>query len=203
MSIKPSDNSKQYFMALVPPEPAYEDALKLKHYFKEKYKSKAALNSPPHITLHMPFRWKLEKEAMLVHQLNQYAKKLEPLKVCLDNFSSFPPRVIFINVEKSDALNLLQKSIQRFCKTELNLFNANYREEPFHPHLTLAFRDLKKENYKLAWEEFQNKEYKAEFIADKISLLKHDGKVWNIFKEFNLQSSYSTGNTSELATTEG
>jgi 2'-5' RNA ligase len=203
MPAKQSDNLKQYFLAFVPPEPVYADALKLKHYFKEKYKSKAALNSPPHITLHMPFRWKLEKELQLVHQLNQYVKNLQPLKVCLDNFSSFPPRVIFINVEKSDALNLLQKNIQRFCKTELNLFNANYREEPFHPHLTLAFRDLKKENYKLAWEEFQNKEYKAEFIADKISLLKHDGKMWSIFKEFNLQSSYSTGNTSELATTEG
>jgi 2'-5' RNA ligase len=203
MSAKGTDNLKQYFIAFVPPEPVYEDALKLKQYFQEKYKSKAALNSPPHITLHMPFRWKTEKESQLAHKLQHFFKDFEPLKVCLDNFSSFPPRVIFINVENSDALNLLQKSVQRFCKKELNLFNANYREEPFHPHLTLAFRDLKKENYKLAWEEFKTKEYKAEFIADKIALLKHDGKIWKVLNEFNLESSYTTGNTSELATTEG
>jgi hypothetical protein len=62
---------------------------------------------------------------------------------------------------------------------------------------------LKKPNFKKAWEEFQNKEYKAEFVADKIALLKHNGKIWSVFKEFNLESSYTIDNKSTLATTEG
>jgi 2'-5' RNA ligase len=200
---KADENQKQYFIAIIPPSPVYEEALAQKRYFQEKYHSKAALNSPPHITLHMPFRYKVQKESEMVHKLQHFVKAFDPIKVCLDNFASFPPRVIFINVAPSEALSNFQKNIQRFCRKELNQFNANYREEAFHPHLTLAFRDLKKDAYQEAWQEFKLKEYKAEFMADKLSLLRHDGQVWTVFKDFNLQSSYSTDNRSELATTEG
>lgn len=203
MPERSEDKTKLYFIAFIPPAPIYDQALEQKLYFKEKYNSKASLNSPPHITLHMPFRWKEAKEAELSEKIETFVKNFDPIKVCLDNFSSFAPRVIFMNVVKSEALDFFQKSIHKFCKKELNLFNANYKEQPFHPHLTLAFRDLKKPNFKLAWEEFQNKEYKAEFIADKITLLKHTGKIWQVFKEFSLQSSYSIDNKSALATTEG
>jgi 2'-5' RNA ligase len=178
------DKLKLYFIAFIPPSPVYEDALKLKEHFRDTYKSKAALNSPPHITLHMPFRWKEEKEAIMLQKLKDFVNVFEPIRICLDDFGSFEPRVIFMNVAKNEILNQFQKEVQRFCKKELNLFNANYREEPYHPHLTLAFRDLKKEVYKTAWEEFKSKEYKAEFIADKMALLKHDGKKWNVLQEF-------------------
>lgn len=193
----------QYFIGIVPPSPVFEEALAMKEFFKQQYGSKAALNSPPHITLHMPFFWKEEKEEMLAEKLRAFSKKYDPLKICMDNFSSFPPRVIFMNVAESDILSALQKDLHRFFKRELNIFNANYRELPFHPHLTLAFRDLKKPQYHQAWEEFSKKEYKAEFVADKIVLLKHNGKSWDILKEFLLESSYSTQNNPGLKTTEG
>lgn len=203
MTDKRLEKQKQYFIAFIPPSPVYEDALKLKTYFAEQYNSKAALNSPPHITLHMPFWWKQEKEDRLIEHLRGFAKNYQPIKLCLDNFSSFPPRVIYINVINNEALDLFQKDLMRFCKVAFNLFNANYQERPYHPHLTLAFRDLKKTSYKEAWEEFGTKEYKAEFIADKLSLLRHDGKRWNVFRDFDLGSSYTTEAATELETTEG
>jgi 2'-5' RNA ligase len=197
------DDMRQYFVAVIPPDPVFEEALALKEYFREKYNSKAALNSPPHITLHMPFFWKEKKEEKLLSALQRFASQFTPIKVCLDNFSSFPPRVILINVTESDALDELQKSLHRFFKRELDIFNANYKERPYHPHLTLAFRDLRKEQFNLAWEEFSGREYKADFIADKIALLKHNGKSWDVLKEFRLESSYSTETNPELKTTEG
>lgn len=203
MSEKSDDKTKLYFIAIIPPAPIYDEALGQKTYFKDHFNSKASLNSPPHITLHMPFRWKEQKEFDLANRLENFIKGFHPIKVCLDNYSSFPPRVIFINVVKTEMLENMQRGIHRFCKKELNLFNANYKELPFHPHLTLAFRDLKKPNYKKAWEEFENREYKAEFIADKIALLKHNGKVWQVFREFNLESKYTIDNKSALAATEG
>ena len=108
-----------------------------------------------------------------------------------------------MNVTESDALNELQRRLHRFFKRELDIFNANYQDRPFHPHLTLAFRDLRKSQYPLAWQEFSNKEYKAEFMADKIALLKHNGKSWDVLKEFSLESSYSAESNPELKTTEG
>ncbi|HEY0742243.1 MAG TPA: 2'-5' RNA ligase family protein [Chryseosolibacter sp.] len=203
MAAAKDDKSQLYFIAFIPPAPVFEDALKLKQYFKETYQSKAALNSPPHITLHMPFRWRSDKEGELIDKLKTFVKRHDPLKLCIDNFSSFPPRVIFLNVVTSEPLVTFQKNLQRFCKRELNLFNANYKEDAYHPHLTLAFRDLKKSVYPRAWEEFSKQEYKAEFIADKVALLKHDGRGWAVLKEFTLESSYSTENEQELATTEG
>jgi 2'-5' RNA ligase len=203
MQERREDKSKLYFIALIPPSPIYDDALEQKNYFKEQYNSKASLNSPPHITLHMPFRWKEQKETELASKLAQFIKGFGPLKVCLDNYASFPPKVIFINVVNTEPLENLQRGIHRFCKKELNLFNANYKEQAFHPHLTLAFRDLKKPNYQKAWEDFENREYKAEFIADRIALLKHTGKVWQVYREFTLESSYTMNNKGTLATTEG
>ncbi|MBK5277935.1 MAG: 2'-5' RNA ligase family protein, partial [Bacteroidia bacterium] len=66
----------------------------------------------------------------------------------------------------------------------LNIFNAQYKDMPFHPHLTLAFRDLKKPMFEKAWEEFKSKEYSESFAAKHFTLLKHNGKVWESLKDF-------------------
>lgn len=188
-SSKKTNESKEklYFIAIVPPTPIYNDALEQKEYFKTHYNSKASLNSPPHITLHMPFRWKEKDEKELVTKLEKFTKTNQPVSIKLDNYSSFPPRVIFINIVMNEELETLQKNLQRFCKRALNLFNSNYKELPFHPHLTVAFRDLKKPSYQKAWEEFKSKNFQAEFIADKITLLKHTGKLWKVHQEFKFQ----------------
>ena len=189
---KKDKDERQYFIAIVPPSPIYEEALQQKEYFKAKYNSKASLNSPPHITLHMPFRWVEKDENELLEELSQFANLFTAFSINLNGFSSFPPRVIFINVESTPELEKLQRELHRYVKRRLNLFNANYKELPFHPHLTLAFRDLKKPNYQKAWEEFVNKNYQASFIANKITLLKHSGTVWEVFREFSLRDAKET-----------
>lgn len=178
---------KQYFLAVVPPPPVYEEALNLKYYFKERYNSKASLNSPPHITLHMPFRWREEKEQDLIDKLEEFDSGLGPFAIQLANFDSFAPRVIFINVVRNEKLTELQSKLLKYCKRELNLYNSNYKDQPFHPHLTLAFRDLKKSIYPEAWQEFSQKKYSAEFLVEKFILLKHNGRVWLPFKEVALK----------------
>lgn len=183
--------AKQYFIAVIPPSPVFEEAAQLKHYFKEKYKSKASLNSPPHITLHMPFRWREDKETELIDTLKKFDSGIKPFDLQLLNFNSFPPRVIFIDVVSNEPLTALQKKLLRFCKKELNLFNADYKDQPFHPHLTLAFRDLKKSMYAEAWQEFSVKPYAARFKVDRFVLLKHNGKEWEKFMDLMLEDNPS------------
>ncbi len=175
-----------YFVAIVPPSPVYEEALGLKNYFKEQYHSKASLNSPPHITLHMPFQWKEEKEPELIEAFQQFTPTVKPFKLELSGFGSFPPRVLFIDVAANEDLINLHKELHQHCKKELNVFNANYKDKGFHPHLTLAFRDLKKPMYVSAWQEFEHKDFSSEFKVDKFALLKHNGKVWEVYREFML-----------------
>lgn len=179
-------SEQRYFLAIIPPEPVYSEALRLKHYFKDQYNSKAALNSPPHITLHMPFAWKENKEADLITRLEVFSREQNSFEVRLTNFSAFEPRVMFIDVVKEDKLEALQKRLKRFCKAELNLFNADYRELAFHPHLTLAFRDLKKPEFYKAWDDFKERKFDATFNVTSIALLKQDGKEWKILKNLFL-----------------
>lgn len=178
------EGSALYFIAIVPPSPILEEAWVLKNHFKQHYQSKAALNSPPHITLHMPFEWKDKKEGELISKLDTFSKNKPTIELRLQNFSCFAPRVIFLRVEENEALRSFQRELHRFCKMELNIFNAQYKDLPFHPHLTLAFRDLKKPMFEKAWEEFKSKEFSGSFVAKQFTLLKHNGKNWDSFKEF-------------------
>jgi 2'-5' RNA ligase len=182
--VRSEEKLKQYFIAVVPPAPVYEEAMQLKHYFKEQYNSKASLNSPPHITLHMPFKWRDDREHQLIEALEEFSSNIPSFNLQLLNFNSFPPRVIFMEAVKSEPLESLYKDLHRFCKREFNLFNAAYKDLAFHPHLTLAFRDLKKPLFMKAWEEFQSRKYSAAFMVDKISLLKHNGKIWEVIHDF-------------------
>jgi len=184
MPRKVPDKSSLYFIAIIPPPPVFEEALKLKVYFRDTYHSKASLNSPPHVTLHMPFRWKEKKEDELTETLNDFASRQAAFQLRLRNFSCFSPKVIFIDVETSEELNTLQLQLHKFCKKELNLYNASYKEQPFYPHVTLAFRDLKKPNFEKAWEEFREKAFNADFQVGEITLLKHTGKLWQAFRDF-------------------
>jgi len=179
----PPPGSQLYFIAIIPPSPFLENAQALKEYFRDQYHCKASLNSPPHITLHMPFQWKEKKEEKLVTELRSFSSGKNPFSISFDDFSCFAPRVIYIDIKPSDPLTRLQHELHQFCKTGLNLFNAQYRDLPFHPHLTLAFRDLKKEVFPAAWEDFKQRKFQGEFTIDKITLMKHDGKRWHTFHD--------------------
>ncbi len=177
---------ERFFIALIPPEPLFQQIHQLKVFCFDHFQTKAALRSPPHLTLHMPFLWPLKKVNELVSSFSLLAKGLTPVTVHLNGFGSFPPRVIYLNVSRSPELNYFQQKIIRHCRQSLNLFNADYRDLPFHPHITIAFRDLKKKRFPEAWQEFSSKEFTGRFEANAFSLLKHDGKEWKDFERFPL-----------------
>ncbi|MDQ3394503.1 MAG: 2'-5' RNA ligase family protein [Bacteroidota bacterium] len=173
-----------YFIAIVVPPEIDKKIIGIKEYISLHYKSKAALNAPGHITLHMPFKWNDIKGPLLHEKLTKFSQRIDKFTLCLAGFKAFAPRVIFVDVEENESLQNLQKQLLRFSKTELNLFNGNYKEGPFHPHVTVAFRDLKKNLFYPAFNEFKDKNFEDVFQVDHITLLKHNGKRWEIEKEF-------------------
>jgi 2'-5' RNA ligase len=180
------EKKERYFVGIVLPEPLLATVYKLKQSFWELYESKAALSSPPHITLHMPFDWRSDREEELAATLGVFFSTQPSQHIVLKDFGCFAPRVIFINVVVAEALIAFQKAMHQFCKRELNLFNADFQDRPFHPHVTLAFRDLKKPMFVKAWEEFKEKKFDSEFIADHVTILKHNGKHWSSWKNLKL-----------------
>ncbi|MEO8760534.1 MAG: 2'-5' RNA ligase family protein [Bacteroidia bacterium] len=173
---------QKYFIAIVVPQPIQNELMAFKELVKEKYNSKGALRSPAHITLHMPFEWKEEKEDVLIDTLSQFSFK-ENFIVELKNFSNFGQRVIFVDVVKNDILVQLQNELVNHVKNNLRLFNQSNDMRGFHPHVTIAFRDLKKEKFIQAFDYFKTQTYNASFAATNICLLKHTGKEWLVHKE--------------------
>ena len=50
----------------------------------------------------------------------------------------------------------------------------------FHPHITIATRDLHKKDFHEAWLLFETKKFKAEWEADALSLLRHNSAYWDV-----------------------
>jgi 2'-5' RNA ligase len=174
----------KYFIAIIPPEPAFSEIEKIKHEISQKYNNKSALRSPAHITLHMPFEMKEEKESFLVETLSSFCFQ-KNFDVRLKDFSCFEPKVIFIDVLKNETLHALQEQLVYHIKSKLNIFNQYEDKRGYHPHVTIAFRDLKKTDFYLANEEYKTKMFDAEFGVNSFFLLKHTGKIWLPFKEFS------------------
>lgn len=176
--------NQKYFIAIIPPEPVLTAIEKIKKEISLKYNNKSALRSPAHITLHMPFEIKAEKEEMMVSKISEFDFTI-PFKIQLNNFSSFEPKVIFIDVVPNEILSVLQKELVYHIKSNLNIFNQYADKRAYHPHITIAFRDLKKSGFYLANEEYQSKTFNTEFQVSSFFLLKHTGKIWLPFKEFS------------------
>lgn len=177
---------KRYFIAIIPPEPLASEITALKQEFVERFNSKASLRSPAHITLHMPFQWKEAKEERIFKVLAQ-TTNFDSFTVELNGFGAFPPRTIFIQPQESAELEQMNMELLQATKRQLNLFHAVHIGG-FHPHITVAFRDLRKPLFHEAWKEFKQRQFKASFEVNSFWLLKHNGKSWEAYREFRFSN---------------
>lgn len=168
-----------YFIAVVAPEEINREVLKWKGMMKERFGCKVALRSPAHITLIPPFWMKEELENELINSLDAFSKEETGFIITLQNFRHFRPKVIFIDVVKNERMDLLQQNMQGHL-ISTKKFPIEKEERPFHPHVTIATRDLHKKAFYEAWEYFKNKNYDAEWICKGLSLLRHNKKNWDV-----------------------
>ncbi|UXX80938.1 2'-5' RNA ligase family protein [Reichenbachiella carrageenanivorans] len=173
-----------YFLALIPDGEIKEEVMAFKREVAAKFSSKGALRSPPHITLHMPFKWRADREEELVNKLTEFRYDDYPVRITLEGFDFFEPRVVFVDVVKSEPLVRLQKELSDFMRRALKLYNADYKDRGFHPHMTIGFRDLKKAIFPEAKAYFQDQLYLRKFEISDICLLKHNGQRWEEWRRF-------------------
>lgn len=174
---------KKYFLAIVTPEPILGKIEALKQELSAAHGLKGALRSPAHITLHRPFEWKLAKENQLLEGLTKF-KYLDPFHIHLSGFDFFEPRVVFVRVMPNEHLNALHYSLSRYAQENFRLFNETGDRRGFHPHVTVAFRDLKKPLFYELQGLFTNQPFDAEFRCDTFSLLRLE-KRWEVIHTFS------------------
>jgi len=171
-----------YFIGLMPPLPLRAKIQEMKMDFKENYDSSHALNSPPHITLIPPFR--ITDEPTAKELLQNFANEHSSFEVELKDFSHFGKRVIFIDVVESQFLNKLHQGLKKVMSNHSLVFEYASQPKPYHPHLTLAFKDLSNENFRRAWAIYNTQSYNASFETKELVLFKHYQQKWHIDGKF-------------------
>jgi 2'-5' RNA ligase len=104
--------------------------------------------------------------------------------IILKGFGAFAPRVIYINVVKTPEPMCLQGDLMAHMEESLGIVDSVSKTRPFAPHMTVAFQDLTKQNFRAAWTEFQHRELEFKFTVSQLTLLIHDGKRWNVSRNF-------------------
>jgi len=174
-----------FFIAILPNAKIQEEVTKFKKYLAENYDASHALTSPPHITLFPPFKWEAERKGKLRDLLDAFAAEEERFTVELKDFDCFAPRVIFVDVKHNELLQRLQHLLEARLESELDLQNDR-PYEGFHPHMTIAHKDLKRHHFSDAWAEFSKRSYERSFEVEDITLLKHNGSHWEVYETFPL-----------------
>jgi 2'-5' RNA ligase len=172
--------NSMYFIALVLPEEINQKVMPLKQWMFDKYQCKVGLRSPAHITLIPPFWMEESMESDLVKEIDVVSNSLKVFHVATNNFSSFKPSTIFIALQENEILNNTKNAVDEHFKKNSS-FKIKLDPRPFHPHITIATRDLFKKAYYEAWEHFREKEFRMEATISGISILKHNKKNWDVF----------------------
>ena len=147
--------------------------------------TKYALKSPPHITLKMPFVHNENKEGELVKLLRRFFEQEKSFSLSLGKIGSFGSRVAFIKVKYPPELKSCQQRLIDFSKTVLKK-NIELSDSNYHPHLTLAYRDVKKEQFESVLEYLKDNSVKGSFDVQQVYLLKKVDGNWRTIEEIKL-----------------
>jgi len=169
-----------YYLALLPPAPLAAKIQALKKHFATQFGADAALRSPAHLTVFPPFRLPTTLEEFFAQHLRAHLAEKDtiPFPVRLEGFGAFPPRVIFIQPEKSKPLLDLERQTKFICLRFKDLEPHRSTQRPYAPHITLAYRNLRRRDFEAAWESVANRDFQEAFTAEALHLLRHDGERW-------------------------
>lgn len=173
-----------YFIALLPPAALQREVTELKRYIEQQWGPRHGLKSPPHITLQPPFEWPPQRLPALLSALEAFAGSQTPFPVHLRGFGAFPPRVIFIRPLEDESLESLFRELTAHLKYALG-FEDPRNNRPFHPHMTLAHRDLEARDFPGIWAHFREQAFERDFTPEGLTLLEAvSGGGWEPRKVF-------------------
>ncbi|WP_017301146.1 2'-5' RNA ligase family protein [Nodosilinea nodulosa] len=178
----------RFFVALLPPPPLQDEITAIKQDIWQRFDSGAALKSPPHITLQPPFQWPPAQVDSLEQCLAAFARSQPPVPIQLRGFSAFAPRVIYVDVARTAEVMAIQAALAATLGNDCGIADRVADGRPFIPHITVGFRDLTVAAFQQAWDEFCDRPFAANFVAQNLTLLRHDSQRWQVCCQFSLRS---------------
>jgi 2'-5' RNA ligase len=176
-----------YFLGIIAPELIASEIKGFQEHCAQKYKSKAALKIPPHLTLIPPFYLERSREAELTNAIGAFAAKQRENELSIQGFNSFGAGTIYVAFEKNPALKNMQKELALLMSKKFGILKKDGPAYAFTPHITVAYKDLSPLRFEEAMTEFQRRIYRRKWKAASIAIVRNDFGKWNTVMdlEFN------------------
>ena len=174
-----SSGHSMFYIAIVCPPHIEAEVSRMKLWMKQEFGCVAASRSPAHITIVPPFWLTNERMQELKEVFSGFSSVIEEQEILLSGFGHFDKKVLFIDVKENMFLTELQVDAQRYFKAYFGKEIKNDKR-PFHPHVTIATRDIKPSAFIRAWEYFTKRGFEDSFRTAEICLLISDQGKWKV-----------------------
>lgn len=176
----------EYLVVIDPGHALSEKIMSARQQFNDKYKI-TPMQWKPNLLL-ASFKQYALLEERITNRLNTIAMGLQPFKVELKNYGSFPSHSIYVNVTSKVPIQDLVKKI----RTETQSLMKLGEDKPYfgmEPHFMIA-KKLKPWQYESGWLEYQHHQFTGRFIASEMLLLKRNEgeKNWQVAKHLTFQN---------------
>ncbi len=171
-------------IAIIPPEPVFSDIRKEQEYIADTWGPKHAMRAPPHITIIPPLALTSSEVGWLFGMANALSGSVSGFTMDLRDYGSFKPRVLYINPLVNHDLHDLYDLWHQSLLAKMPHVLEKYPDRSFHPHITLAHKDVTHRQFDEMWNHFSSKKYRASFRADHFCILQYTGEGWVVEKKY-------------------
>eukprot|EP01134_Creolimax_fragrantissima_P003317 CFRG3317T1 len=173
----------RWTVAITFPRNIQEDIESIVRDITHRYQTHTS-RAPPHITLIPPFERQLSDIDCVRTALDVFMKKRTSIGVRLNNFNTFPPRVVFIDVKKTTELVELKQTLEAYLLMSCDV--PKDRHPQFNPHVTVASRDLCNVKFNEMWAELRQKEFIREWDSNCVTLMRYENHSWKTDSIFSV-----------------
>lgn len=179
-------NYTLWFLAILPPADVSARVRDIQQEIADRFGPRRAMRIPVHITVEPPFRRNATDADWMAERLSGFFASTNRFELELRDFGAFREDVIFIDVAANLQLLEMQQQLSKFLRAQPAIVEAAPYRTGYRPHMTVANRDVEPEVHRRIWNEFKSRKFYAQFPVTEITLLRHDGKEWQIYRQFAL-----------------
>ena len=171
----------KYFLAILPPDQISNEIVSFQKEIESRFGSVHAQKTPPHITIIPPFECDPEKLTELTSVFALFLKNKPTIDATieLNNFQRFESRALFVDVAKNETFENLCKELKLLFNQQ-KIIKQRVEKHSFIPHITIANKDIKKRDFKVAWADFKGQGYQRRFKLEHLALLEFVVGKWKV-----------------------
>lgn len=181
-----------YLLCITPPSDLAFTIDQERRFCAARFGSYEALKPPVHLSLFGVFTVPA-KAYELTDYLSEWISVQPQFSVQIKDFGFFDNKhrpEVYVDVKNNVWLNAFNKGLTRKM---LQRFPYLTTASSFHPHFTLAYKDLSQENFRKAKKYYHQCKFEASFDVKNIALFRHNYKMWEFKHEFSLSPQKAQG----------